>query len=61
MASIKEQLKAGLEITGAVAKTIGKRVIGDDSPTTLSPSTQAVIDEQEKALTPKKPVKKVKK
>jgi len=54
--TIKDKLKAGLEVTGAVAKTMGKRLIGDDSPTTLSKTTQEIVD----AKTQPKPTKKVK-
>jgi len=54
--TIKDKLKAGLEVTGAVAKTMGKRLIGDDSPTTLSKTTQEIVD----AKIPAKPTKKVK-
>lgn len=46
--STKDKLKAGAEITGKVIKTVGKRMVGDDSETELSPNAKAFMTEQTK-------------
>ncbi len=48
MASIKEQLKAGLEVVGKTVKTVGKRIVGDESPTELSEETKKTLNIPEK-------------
>lgn len=41
--SPKNKLDASVEITGKAIKTVGKRLIGDDSKTELSPNAEAFI------------------
>lgn len=41
--STTDKLKAGAEITSKAIKTVGKRLIGDDSKTELSPNAEAFI------------------
>ena len=40
---VKDNVKAGIDVTGAVVKTVGKRVIGDDSKTDLKPETKKTL------------------
>lgn len=39
----KSQGKAALDVGGAVVKTIGKRMIGNDTPTPLKPETKSTL------------------
>ena len=40
---VVDKTKAGLDVGGAVIKTIGKRAIGDDSKTDLKPETKKTL------------------
>jgi len=40
----KEHGKAALDVGGAVIKTVGKRIVGDDSPTPLKPETKKTLE-----------------
>ena len=40
---VVDKTKAGLDLGGAVLKTIGKRAIGDDSKTDLKPETKKTL------------------
>ena len=40
---VVDKTKAGLDVGGAVIKTIGKRAIGDDSATELKPETKKTL------------------
>jgi hypothetical protein len=53
MASLLDKLKAGAEVVGKTAMTVGKRAIGDDSPTDLSPKTEETLRIESKKPMPK--------
>ena len=40
---LKDKANAGIDVGGAVIKTIGKRVVGDESPTPLKPETKKTL------------------
>ena len=40
---VKDNVEAGIDVGGATLKTIGKRVVGDDSPTELKPKTKQTL------------------
>lgn len=42
--SALDNSKAGLDVAGSALKTIGKRAIGDDSPTELKPETKKFLN-----------------
>lgn len=46
--STTDKIKAGTELTGKVFKTMGKRLIGDDSATELSPNAKSFLAEYTK-------------
>lgn len=54
MSSLKDRLKAGLEVMGAVARTAGRRLVGNEEPVKLSPETNQVLDELERKNNPSK-------
>jgi hypothetical protein len=38
-----DNVKAGVDVAGSVAKTIGKRIVGNDTPTPLKPETKKTL------------------